>query len=117
MELAHMEFLSGLFSGVAAGVVFWLLDKLFFGLPPTYQIGGMVACFAMFAGLGYWFFSRSGNLRTRAGTRVASGLKGRNVKVTLDGIMATGGSSADILSDVNAKRDIEAKAKDIKTSL
>ena len=99
-----MQYGAGIFAGIAASALFWLLDKYILALPQGYQVGGVIACFAVSGAVGYWLASRAlKKTRVRAGTRVASGLKGNNVKVKVEGVTATGGGSADILSDVEAR--------------
>ena len=102
-----MQYGAGIFAGITASALFWLLDKYILTLPQGYQVGGVIACFAVFGAAGYWLASRAPKKREApAGTRVASGLKGNNIKATVDGVTATGGRSADILSDIDAKGDI-----------
>jgi|GEM_PF-6563175 len=109
-----MQFWAGIFAGIAASALFWLVDKYLFTFPHGYQVGGMIACFVIFGSAGYWMASRAPKKPERQhGTRVASGLKGRNVKVRVDGVTTTG--DADIIADVDAKADIDADAKNIKT--
>ena len=112
-----MHYGAGIFAGVTGSALFWLLDKYLLTWPQSYQVGGVIACFVVFGGAGYWLALRAAPKKPEAptGTRVATGLKGKNIKVTVDGVTATGGGSADILSDVDAKGDIEADAKNIKT--
>lgn len=109
-----MEYVAALLGGIAASAVFWLIDKYLLILPQGYQIGGIVACFVIFGGAGFWLSSR-GPTRPTVGTRIATGLKGRNVKINLDGVETSGQSNTDILSDVSARRDIDMQAKNIKT--
>jgi hypothetical protein len=109
-----MQFVAAVFGGIAASAIFWLLDKYLFTFPQPYQVAGIVVCFLLFGGVGYWLALRQPAARqSKAGTRVASSLKGRNVTVTLDGVSATGDTSADVLTDIGASRDINARAKDV----
>jgi hypothetical protein len=109
-----MEYVAALLGGVAASAVFWLVDKYLFILPQSYQIAGIVACFIIFGGAGFWFSSRAAT-RAPLGTRIASGLRGRDIKVNLDGVETSGQANSEILSDVEARRDIDMQAKNIKT--
>jgi hypothetical protein len=109
-----MEYMAALLGGIAASAVFWLIDKYLLALPQGYQIGGIVACFVIFGGAGFWLSSR-GPTRRALGARIASGLKGRNVKISLDGVETSSQANSEILSDVSARRDIDMQAKNIKT--
>jgi hypothetical protein len=112
-----MQYAAALLGGLAASAAFWLIDKYMLLLPQSYQRGGMVACFVAFGVAGLWLTSRgpkpSGAM---PGTRIASGLKGRNVKVSVDGAEVTGGRNTEVVTDVKAKGDIEAEVKNIKTN-
>lgn len=111
-----MQYGAGISAGIAASALFWLLDKYLLSLPQSYQVGGVIACFVVFGGAGYWLASRAPKKpEGRTGTRVATGLKGNNIEVTVDGVTARGGGSTDILSDVDAEGDIKADVKNIKT--
>jgi hypothetical protein len=111
-----MEYWAGLLGGIAAAAAFWLLDRYFLTLSPPYQIGGAIVCFFLFGGTGFWLFPRAPKSRVAPpGTRVASGLKGKNIKVTVDGVTTTGSGRVNILTDVDAKGDVTATAKKIDT--
>jgi hypothetical protein len=111
-----MHYGAGILAGIASSALFWLMDKYILSLAQSYQIGGMIACFVVFGGAGYWLASRNPKRAgAPAGTRIATNLKGRNIKASVDGVSTTGGGGTDILSDIDAKGDIEADAKNIKT--
>ena len=109
-----MEYAAGILGGIAASAVFWLIDKYVLSLPQSYQLGGVVACFVVFGATGFWLASRGLNLSAgSSGARIASELRGRNVRVKVDGVRTDGHANTDVLSDVNAKGDIDAEAKNI----
>ncbi len=54
-----MQYVAGVFSGIAASAVFWLFDKYLLTLPQIYQVGGVITCFVVFGGAGYWLASRA----------------------------------------------------------
>ena len=111
-----MQYAAAVFGGVAASALFWLVDKYLLTLPQGYQIGGAIGCFVVFGALGFYLATRFGTAPRRpTGTRIASGLKAENVKVAVDGVTASGAGSTEVVTDVEAKGDIEAKLKDIKT--
>ena len=112
-----MQFFAGIFAGIAASAIFWLLDRYLFTFSMSYQVTGMVICFLVFGGVGFWLASKgSQKVETPRGTRIASGLRGgRDVKITVDGVITSGDKNTDVLSDVDAKRDIEGSVRDIET--
>ncbi len=76
----------------------------------------MIACFAVFGGVGYWLASRSpAQPQAPRGTRIASGLRAKNIKATVEGVRVTGGGNTDVLSDLRGKGDIDANARNIET--
>jgi hypothetical protein len=110
-----MQYGAAIFAGIAASAVFWLIDKSLLTLSWSYQVGGIIACFAVFGGVGYWLASRTPDQpQAPGGTRIASGLRGKNIKATVEGVTTTGGGNTDIMSGLNAKGDIDANARNIK---
>ena len=74
-----MHYWAGIFAGIAGGALFWLIGQYLLTLPQSYQVGGVIACFVVFGGAGYWLASRvPKKSEAPAGTRVATGLKGKN---------------------------------------
>jgi len=111
-----MQYAAAILGGVAASAAFWLIDKYLLVLPQSYQRSGMVSCFVVFGVAGFWLASRGPKPSgARIGTRIASGLKGRKVKITVDGVNASGDGNAEVVTDVKAKGDIDAEVKNIKT--
>lgn len=109
-----MQYAAAIFGGVAASAIFWLIDKYLLTLPQSYQIGGVIGCFVVFGALGFYLAMRvRARQRIPAGTRVASGLKARNVKVAVDGVRTTGAGNAEIVTDIDATGDVDAKVKNV----
>jgi hypothetical protein len=112
-----MEYGAAIFAGIAASAIFWLIDKWSLTLTSSYQIGGMFACFVVFGGAGYLLTSRAARKPPGpAGTRIASGLRAKNMRVSVEGIKTAGQGSTDVLSDLRAKGDIDAAASNIETN-
>jgi hypothetical protein len=109
-----MEYVAAVLGGVAASAIFWFIDKYLHILPESYQLGGMLVCFFVFGAAGFWLSSRL-PAPGLSGTRIASRLKGRDVKITIDGVEASGQGNSEVLTNVNAKGDIDADMKNIKT--
>ena len=111
-----MQYAAAILGGIAASAAFWLIDTYLLSLPNSYQIGGVIACFVVFGATGFYLARR---LRVApqkpTGTRVASGLKARNVKVDVDGVRASGVGNTEVVTNVEAEGDIDAKLKNIET--
>jgi hypothetical protein len=111
-----MEYLGAVLGAVSASAAFWLVDRYLLSVPAVYHWSIMLGCLVGFGAAGYWVGSRvprsSGSPRA---TRIASGLRGRHINATVDGVKASGGTSTDIISDVNARGDVEIGAKNIET--
>lgn len=110
-----MQYVAGIFGGLAASAAFSLIDDSLLTLAPAYQLAGMVACFVTFGGLGFYLATWFGAAPQKSGTRIASGLRARSVKMAVDGVRAWGSSTTDILTEVRARGDIDAKVKNIET--
>ena len=110
-----MQYGAAIFAGIAASAIFWLIDKYLLAIPDHFKIGAMLVCFAVFGGVGYWLASRAPDKPGPSGVRIASGLRATNIHATVDRVAATGGGKTDILSDLRAKGDIEADARNIQT--
>ena len=50
-----MQFLVSIFAGLAASALFWIIDKQLLSLQPSFQIGGMMAVFAI-STIGFWLY-------------------------------------------------------------
>ena len=109
----RMQYGAAIFAGIAASAIFWLIDKYLLTIPDVYRAGGMLACFFVFGGVGYWLASRAPDKLELPGTRIASGLRGRNIRLKVDHVDATGSGSAEITSNLRAKGDIEADVSNI----
>ena len=112
-----MQYWAAVLGGIAASALFWLFDKLFLRLHQSWQMVGMIGFFTVTGAAGYWLTSlASGKAAGSAGTRVASGLRGKNVHVKVDGVTTAGGMTTEILSDVDAKGNLKAEVKNIKST-
>ena len=111
-----MQYGAAIVAGVAASAIFWLIDKYLVGIPDAYRIAGMLGCFALFAGVGYWMASRDpGQPGVRRATRILSRIRAANITAKVRGVTAPSGGDIEILSNVRAKGNIKADVSDINT--
>ena len=109
-----MQYWAGLLAGIAGSAGFWLIDKFLFTLPQSFQIGGALACFIVFGATGFYLASRKrASPEKGTGTRIASGVRGKRVKITVDGVKASG--ATEVLTNVKAKDDLNANIKNVET--
>lgn len=109
----NVNFVAGIFAGLATSALFWLLDKQVLMLSPKLQTGGMVVCFIVFGALGFLLARRVG----ARSHRIVSDTKfKRDLDAQVEGTMIEGGDAVDLLSGnvVRGNAKIIIKNTDIK---
>src|ERR1700752_812122 len=109
-----MQYVAAIFAGVAASAIFWFVDKYSLGVSDTYRSGGMLGCFALFGGVGYWLASRSSIVPGAGGiTIILSRIKAANITAKVRVVRSPTSGTIEILSNVRAKGNIEADVRNI----